>query len=94
MTYAPPNTAIHFARNEGWSLAERLAAMLVDNSNALVWLKTEDATKPPELQQHRPKPTMWPGRKLPEPPPVEEKLTVDSYLRLVGYSADWGEGDT
>lgn len=94
VTYAPRASAIVEARGV-WSLSEQLAALRLEELQTLVWVKTEDATKPVELQEYRPKPIMWPGRVLPEPEKVDdgEKLTVDSYLHLVGLEADWGEGE-
>ncbi|MDM2104824.1 Uncharacterised protein [Mycobacteroides abscessus subsp. bolletii] len=95
VTYAPRTSAIGEARGGGWARDEQLAARLLEATEMLLWTKTEDATKPVELQEYRPTPIMWPGRVLPEPETTDdgEKLTVDSYLHLVGIEADWGEGD-
>lgn len=95
VTYAPRASAIHEARCGGWSRDEQLSARQLEAMEMLLWTKTEDATKPVELQEYRPIPIMWPGRALPEPATADDdkKLTVDSYLRLVGFEADWGEGE-
>ena len=93
VTYAPQNTAIHHAINEGWNRAEHLAALTLDGVNFLVWAKTEDATKPPELQEYRPRPTNRPGVVYAEPEPDPDRLTAEGYLQLAGYTdVDWGEG--
>lgn len=93
VAYAPPASAIAHARTEGWTRAEHLAAATLDVANALLWMKTEDATKPLELQQHRPQPTDRPGLVHVESKPDTEQLTAESYLNLAGYTViDWGEG--
>lgn len=94
VTYAPRTSAIHEARCGGWTLSEQLSARHIEATETLLWTKTEDATKPVELQEYRPDPIMWPGREIPAPiEPDEDRLTVDSYLRIVGFEADWGDGE-
>lgn len=83
---AQPTTAVYYARHEGWSRGDHLAAITVDALETLVWLKTEDATKLPELQQYRPKPMPRPGVVYVEPEPEDDgRLTAEGYLNMVGY---------
>lgn len=83
---ATPDTTVFFAKHEGWNLGNHLAAITVDALETLVWLKTEDATKLPELQQYRPKPMPRPGVVYVEPEPEDDgRLTAEGYLNMVGY---------
>lgn len=92
VTFSPPNTAIYHARNEGWTRGDHFAAMACDGINTLLWLKTEDATKPPELQEHRPKPIERPGVVYVEPEPDPDRLTAEKYMQLAGYDVvSWEE---
>lgn len=44
---APPNSALHYAINEGWSLTDHLQATQLDRINLILWTKTKDAHKKP-----------------------------------------------
>jgi len=94
VVYAPPGTATYFARTGGFSNETHLLALQLDELRTLVWCKTEDATKPAELQRFRPAPVPRPGVALsaPEPEADDDKLTAEIYLKRIGYAVDWEGG--
>lgn len=87
VVYSPPGTAVFHRTHEGWSVGDHLLAMLLDSSREQVWMRTEDALKPPELQEHRPMPTPRPG--VDQQAPVHEPtgMTVADYLERIGEGA-------
>lgn len=78
---SPPNTALHHAFNEHWSLADHLLATCLDRLNVLLWTKTKDAHKKPprNMPKRIPRPGVDQKKKSPE---VEgSKMDLMEFLR-------------
>lgn len=77
VVYAPPGTAVYFAKNKGWTPDTYKLTDIGDGINWLIWAKTEDGME----GRNRPEPLWRPGDPIPEEQPT---TTIRDYMRLVG----------
>lgn len=80
-------SALHKARHgeeeDAWTLSNHLLARQVENTDLLVWMKTEDASRRPA--RNRPKPIYRPGVEDDSKKSIgNDKLPVDEMLAFLG----------
>jgi Family of unknown function (DUF5361) len=83
---APPGTAIHFARGQGWTVSDYLLADVFDAIAMLLWAQSADAhQKPP---RHKPKPLPRPdldgSQAKKERAAKKQVMTVEDYVAKTG----------
>lgn len=87
---APPGSALDRAQrpdDAGWGLSEQLLAMVVDNTNWLVWAKTDDAAK----NRNRPKPIPRPGVKPDGVTIGSGAIPIDEMAAFLGWDKGGAE---